>query len=565
MSALYTRALLGAARHALAPAGVRMVAALAAPERAQQRRLRAIVALVTGTRQAAAIAGWDRVRTLRELQDAVPIRRPDEYASLIEDAKAGTPAVLTTAPIVRFEKSGGSSGPAKYVPYTRALLAEFHRALLPWLADLLAQRPALRRGPSYWSISPLGAARERTSGGIPVGSADDAAYFPRAVQPLLAQVLAVPSALAGLPDVETCRYVTLRLLLARPSLALVSVWNPSFLSLLLAAFDAAADRLLADLRAGTCRPPMDALDAAARARAERVMAELPLRPEPARADALATLLREHPQPTARGLWPGLALVSAWTDAQAARLLPALSARLGGIEVQGKGLLATEGVTSFPLFGAPAPVLAVDGHVLEFLDPQRPEARPRLAHELEVGQSYEVVLSTSGGLLRYRIGDLVRVDGFLGATPCVRFVGRADRVSDLVGEKLNAIWVGQLLDRITRGAAFAMLAPEWTSPPAYHLLLEADVPDATAAGWAAALEAALASSHHYGYARALGQLGAVRAARVHDGARRYERRCIAAGQRPGDVKPPELARESGWLAALEGRVITPGEGARASAV
>ena len=95
------------------------------------------------------------------------------------------------------------------------------------------------------------------------------------------------------------------------------------------------------------------------------------------------------------LWPRLSLLSMWTDAQAAHSVGPACHRFQGVEVQGKGLLATEGVVSLPLFGAPAPVLAVRSHFFEFLDPEHPNARPRLAHELEVGRTYSVLLSTSG--------------------------------------------------------------------------------------------------------------------------------------------------------------------------
>ena len=51
--------------------------------------------------------------------------------------------------------------------------------------------------------------------------------------------------------------------------------------------------------------------------------------------------------------------------------------------------------------------------------------------------------------------------------------------------------------------------------------------------------------HYRYARELGQLGPLRVLRVSGGARRYEARCIALGQRAGDIKPADLHRQPGW--------------------
>ena len=283
---------------------------------------------------------------------------------------------------------------------------------------------------------------------------------------------------------------------------------------------------------------------------------------PVRAEQLRALTRTGGPLPVTELWPRLALVSTWTDAQAVRSLPALRARLPGVPLQGKGLLSTEAVVSVPLEGAPAPVLAVRSPFLEFIPADAPadvpsvapsSARPLLAHELETGRTYEVVLSTAGGLLRYRIGDLVRVEGRFLETPCVRFVGRADQVSDLVGEKLHTARVSAALASLAplggaRSAVrFVMLAPEWGRPPAYHLFVEGDVSDDALAEAAVALDRRLNDSHHYGYARQLGQLGPVRAVRVRDGARLYEARLAATGQRAGVIKPADLHPTPGWLA------------------
>ncbi|QRK10381.1 GH3 auxin-responsive promoter family protein [Archangium violaceum] len=558
---LTARRMLSGLMAAQAPSALLFHRALTRPEQAQSECLSRILRATRDTTQSTRTPGFSLIRTAREFQDAVPISTPDSVLEDLEALEAGTPRVLTREPVVRFEPSGGSSGASKYVPVTRGLLDEFHRALAPMLFDLLHSRPAVREGPSYWSISPIGRKQGRTAGGIPVGSVEDSAYFPRFLQPLLSRVFAVPGAVAHLPDVESCRYVTLWFLVACEDLALLSVWNPSFLTLLMEALERHGERLAEDLERGVCRPPrgLGGQDGDAYPHpgplpeGEGVLSRMRFMPRPGRARLLREVLRSGFQ--ARALWPRLALLSMWTDAQAAHSVAPACRRFPGVEVQGKGLLATEGVVTLPLFGAPSPVLAVRSHFFEFLDPEHPGLRPRLAHELEVGRTYSVLLSTSGGLLRYRIGDLVRVEGFHHATPCLRFMGRADSVSDLVGEKLAATRVSTVLESLLPGVlggqrpAFAMVAPEWEplAPPAYRLFLETDASDARLEEAAHALDRALREGFHYRYARELGQLGPVRAIRVTEGTRRYEARCIALGQRAGDIKPTDLHRQAGWTA------------------
>ena len=52
----------------------------------------------------------------------------------------------------------------------------------------------------------------------------------------------------------------------------------------------------------------------------------------------------------------------------------------------------------------------------------------------------MILTTSGGLYRYRLKDIVRVTGFAGSVPLIKFMGKQDKVSDLFGEKLNERFV-----------------------------------------------------------------------------------------------------------------------------
>ena len=93
-------------------------------------------------------------------------------------------------------------------------------------------------------------------------------------------------------------------------------------------------------------------------------------------------------------------------------------------------------------------------------PARSAAR---AHELRTGESYTVIVTTGGGLWRYRLGDLVEVDGFIGATRSLRFLGRGASVSDLCGEKLAETFATSAIAAACASCActphFALLAPE----------------------------------------------------------------------------------------------------------
>lgn len=527
------RVLNGAYRLHLAPAWRRFLRAAHDPRAAQRARLEALLELTRDTAFAQEHR-LGRVRTLADWQDAIPVRGYDELAPWIERLVAGEAGVLTREAPRIFERSSGSTQASKLIPYTPAFLSEFGRATGPWLYDLLTRRPALQRGSSYWSISPAGPRGERTPGGTPIGFADDTEYFPRPVRRLLRRLLPVPGEVARAVEIDDCRYASLRYLLADPSLAFVSVWSPSFLSLLLEFARTHADALAHDLERGGLSlpsgarldlPPLSRAPTQARAAREAFPSSGPLRLE--------------------RVWPQLSLVSCWADAAAARQVPALRALLPAhVELQPKGLLATEGVISFPLLDHPGGVLALDAHLLELQPSGDPAARPLAPHQVAVGERYVPILSTAGGLFRYRLGDEVEVLGRFARAPLVRFVGRSDGVSDLAGEKLSPGRVGEALARCLRGPApdLAFLAPR-PDAPGYRLYVE--LPTEQAEALAARLERALREGHHYELCRRLGQLEALEGRGVVEGWRRYEAALVARGVKAGDVKPSSLRRETWW--------------------
>src|SRR5947207_3380665 len=80
---------------------------------------------------------------------------------------------LLTGDAVRvLQAASGSTGGERLIPYSDSLRQEFLHGIAAWIADLYSERPAIRGGRAYWSISPAVGARRRTSGAIPIGFDD---------------------------------------------------------------------------------------------------------------------------------------------------------------------------------------------------------------------------------------------------------------------------------------------------------------------------------------------------------------------------------------------------------
>lgn len=497
---------------------------------------------------------FSSISCVREFQQRVPLRDYDGYQEWVGRVSTGSPNILTREPVRLLERTSGSSGAAKLIPYTASLQREFQRGIRCWIADLFLHDPELLSGQAYWSVSPATMAETRTSAGIPIGFEDDAAYVGGWQRRLVAAVMAVPSTLRKVSDMETFRYLTLLFLIRASKLKLISVWNPTFLTLLLDHLPEWGDELAHDLERGTVRHH--------KALPENLLE--PIRPEKRRAAELRAALRSsNPAERHARLWPELLLISCWTDANAAAPATHLRTLFPQARIQGKGLIATEGFVSFPMVGQAGAALAVRSHFLEFLpltfsgevDP----ARPQFAHEIDRGQRYAVVLTTGGGLYRYPLQDVVEVTGHFHRCPLVRFMGRHGHVSDWFGEKLNGTHVSQILrdvfDSLAIVPSFAMLACDTSGPPSYVLYIDAFGPDEGLAHAATRIDDGLRSNFHYRYARELGQLSPVRVFRAQGAAETYQSMVVANGQRAGDVKPPALDCHDGWSGIFSGHFLS----------
>jgi hypothetical protein len=476
---------------ALGPVAASFRRALAHPAEAQARLKEALWASAKQTEYGRSIG-----------RDA-PIADYESLRPWIERQRDEGGAICVSEPLLFWEKTSGSRGPAKYIPYTRGLKRSFSRMFAIWAEDLIRNGPPFRSGKLYLSISPDFAAAERTGLGARVGLEDDRDYLEGPLRWALSPFFIAPPGLAKVRDPEQFRRKLALCLLAEPRLEIFSIWNPSFLLVLLELISAERETLLRGL-------------------------------SPQRARALEEAFRP-PRPDFAQIWPELKLVSAWGHGHAAPLFSRLAEALPQALHQPKGLLATEAPITLPMVGAAGGVPLVDEVLLELL---RPDGSLAPLAELEVGEEGELIVSQKGGFLRYRLGDRVRVGPRFLATPTLDFLGRAGMISDLVGEKLEeGFVVDALSEAAITGAAVRALIP--VRSPRDHYVLLLDGLEGSVAAAEERLETALSRAHHYQRARHLAQLSAVRV-KVHPrAAELLADAALRRGMRLGDLKPSLL--------------------------
>ncbi len=501
----------------------------------QMRRLRCLLARNAGTSfgRRHGFGGADPLTAFRGLRPA----GHEAYGAEIRAICRGDGNVLTRDPVRLLEPTSGSTGGSKLIPYTDALKSEFNAAIHPWIALLYLRSPGLFLGRHYWSISPSTPVSTPDECRVPIGFPRDTDYL-GPLQRRIARILVLkPPGIEAIGDPNAFEYLTILSLAREPNLRLISVWHPSFLTILLQRFQRERSRIIADIRHGGATLDVDP------APAERLEIDRRFPPDPERAAAIQAI--DDPADL-QALWPDLRIISCWDEGRAESGASWLQTAFPRALVQGKGLLATEGVVSIPM-GAKK-VCAVRSHFLEFEDLEARTIHPVRA--LTDGRSYSVLVTTGGGFYRYRLGDVVRVEGFLGRTPCLRFLGREGNVSDQVGEKLHGIHVEQVLRKIETACGlrfgFAMVAPHRDGGTVRYLLYFNLIRGAVSDRLAFELETGLRENYHYAHARNLGQLGPAGLFPVAgDAEAAYRSFLVLRGLKPGDIKPTPLHAEAVW--------------------
>ncbi len=496
---------------------------------------------------------FDRIKDIASFQSCVPLATYDDYKPLIERQMATVQPILTSASVKLYELSSGSSAPSKHIPYTAQLKSDYMQAVKPWLFDVYRHFPQIKAGTAYWSISPIEQQQRRTITGVPIGFEDDAGYFDALQGKLLSRLFSVPTQIKAINNIDDFRYVTLLFLLADASLSYISIWNPTFLSLILDCFNNWQHRLIKDIKNGTITPPQHSA----------IPSELikKWRAKPKRAAFIEKISGQHSTSTTdfSEIWPHLQLISCWDQAQAKRDATQLEHYFSKANFQGKGLLATEGIVSFPLVGI-GKIVSYRSHFYEFIEYDVLNdceiGKPKCLWQLQKDHYYQVIITTGGGLYRYRLGDIIKVNGFYQTVPLIEFIGKGSQVSDLYGEKLNGNHVSRLIEKFDFDYRLAFVAPlKNNQKMGYCLFIDSDAK----INWsqlAKQFESGLKKNFHYRYALSLGQLAPLKVYLMtpQQEATYYQHIAKSKNIKLGDIKNNVLWTIDDFDTVLDGRII-----------
>ena len=543
---------------------------------------------------------------IEKFQNKIPVVNYEDIKEFVEKEKNGENNVLLSDKIKLFELTSGSTSDVKYIPYTEKFLKSYMNGVFSWIYNLYQNNKRLFLGSSYWSVSPILKREVVTSGGIRVGIEDDTSYFDKVSGFFLNKLFTVPKEIKNIQNMEDFLLITAVFLLLSENLAMISVWSPSFLMILLDFIEKnhkvicqivksedLGTEFFADKNLGN-KKYFQIIQKKYRKLWKKNRSKFLINYfEKYEKNILSKndktqnleiteknneneIISENKNLETKSgnkivenfvdysvIWEKLSLVSCWADSDSYEIFIKLKEKLNfdkknmNLKFQGKGLMSTECIVSFPLENVETgSVAAYNSFFYEFIQVSGDKLEnrsPKLLDELELGERYCVVVTTNAGLYRYNTNDIVEVTGFYHKIPIVKFVGRINNFSDIVGEKLkNSFVEKQVLTTLEENnikGEFLLFAPvkNETGEIFYTLFLEIKK-DGRKFNWKQIeneINSSLCKAFHYEYAYKLGQLRKVRVFLIEkDGLKTYTAE-KSKKQKIGDIKYRLLDKNFGW--------------------
>ena len=494
--------------------------------------------------------GFGAIASVEDYRRLVPLNTYETLTPYIERTFAGEANVLTADAPVMFATTSGTTGRAKYIPVTPSYLHEYSHGVHVHLYRMFTDFGDVLEGKILVSSS---SDEEGVSdGGLPYGAISG--YLARKQPGAIKRFYALPYELSKVKEVESKYYLTLRYGAAEDVRLLVTP-NPSSLLLLADKLRLWGPQLARDIRAGLADPAYvpkgspKGLTAA-------------LRADPARADELEAIIERDGGLTPTAVWPNLRLISCWKGGTMPLYLRKLPEVFGDVPIRDLGYMASEGRGATPLVNSGAAgVLNVTSHFFEFIpEEDRDEPNPRVltCDELESNREYYIYFTTSAGLYRYDINDVVRVVDWYRNTPVIQFVRKGQGMTSITGEKLTESQVtGALLGAVASGGfdvEHFTACVQWGEPPRYALYAElgAEMTTERCRAFVESFDRSLCAQNlEYESKRESGRLGAPVLKRVASGSyQALRQKRVAEGAPESQVKIPQLSTNMEFGADLE---------------
>lgn len=415
--------------------------------------------------------GFGEIGSVEEFRQRVPISTYEDFRPYIDRVMQGevTAMFAPGTRILMFAMTSGTTAMPKHLPVTEDFYRHYRESWNLWGTQVYNDHRQLLTQKTLQLSSDW--KQHLAPSGVPCGNISGLAAETRPFY--TKSMFFMPAACIRIRDPAAKHYTALRIALAARDVGMLITANPSTLVEFAKRADEQRDLLIRDLYDGTLSEEMDVPGHVRDALRWR------LRAKKRRAKELEAIVHRTGNLYPRDFWPQTAVISVWTGGSVRVYLPQLEEFYGRTAIRDHGISASEARMTIPFSDStPAGILDFHHQFFEFIPEAEIESEhPTVleAHELEAGKDYFILLTTSGGIYRYNIHDVVRCVGYQGQAPLLMFLNKGKHFSSITGEKLSehqvVAAVQQSFAELNLPPATFTLAPAMEERPYYELLME----------------------------------------------------------------------------------------------
>ena len=433
----------------------RFEAATRDPDGAQLAKLLELTSRNAGTEYGKR-HGFGSVRSFADYAQAVPVVGYEDIKADMRRVTEGEKNIFTAEDPILFAQTSGTTGEPKFIPITPTCKGRDHSDVLrTWFSHARRAHPGIFKGKTISMVSP--AVEGHAPSGIPFGSTSGQMY--KTAPGILRRMYSIPYDVFEIADYAAKYYAIMRMGLG-DDVRFLATANPSSVLKMCEKGDQHAEEIIKDIRDGTLSAAYDIAPEIHHAISQVLKAD------PARAKQLEAWRAARDGSLRPGdYWPRLDLIGCWKGGTVGHYLEKYPYWFDPdgrkpIPTRDMGYLSSEFRGSVPLSDEGSQgVLTVGSNVLEFVAADELESNPgntsawsfKTVGQLEKGGDYYIFVSTTGGLYRYDINDVIRVTGHYNKTPQIVFLRKGRGMTNITGEKLS---VNQVIDAVQAASRVA---------------------------------------------------------------------------------------------------------------
>ena len=412
---------------------------------------------------------FNEINSYKKYSQLVPIQTYESLRMYIDEQDITNEKVITKDQPFMYAVTSGTTGASKYIPVLEETIKHNrkHQKLFTYIQ--YRDNPGTFSGKMLGIVSP--AIEGYTNAGTPYGSISGVLY--KDMPAIMRSKYVLPFEVFSIEDYELKYKLILRVALAYKDITYLVSANPSTFLKLHSLINKYFDEFVDDIEQGAFRDYYEL--------SEEVQKSIKpkLKCNKQRSKELRELYVRKREIIFADIWPMLQTVVTWTGGSCGIALDAVRQKLPKCtQVIELGYMATEVRGTITMnAGQNIGMPTIQDNFFEFVEREDWENDKKdflTIDQLSHNKEYYLFITTSSGLYRYFINDIVKVTGKIENTPTLQFIQKGKGVTNITGEKLHE---NQVIEAVKcaehalsfTSAFFIMLADKTSSK--YELFLE----------------------------------------------------------------------------------------------